>query len=233
MKKISTQVWLGLVCVILGFMITYQFKANNTVPIKTTTRRYEDMIKELESLKKQKDDLNAKVNEYQTKVDQYERAAADEDLSAKKMKEEIDNLRKLSGITDVEGPGVVITISLPVDAAQTPYSFIGYDILLDIVNGLNSTGSAEAISINDERFTGRTQIREIGNIIKINDARIDPTQPITIKAIGDSNILASALSMPGNVLSSIQSDGFVVDWKKKDNIQILKYSKSLEFKYIK
>lgn len=233
MKKIVSQVWLGLVCVILGFMLTFQFKASRSTQIKTSSRNYEEMAKELESLQKQKDDLNAKVKEYQDKVDQYEKAVADESLAAKKMKEEIDNLRKLAGLTDVTASGVVITIAPPLDAAQSMYSSIPYDIILDIVNELNATDEAEAISINEERYTGRTQIREVGNIIKINDARIDPTQPIKIKAIGDPDILYGAFSIPGSILEVTRSYGFEVELKKQDNINILKYSKSLNYKYIK
>ncbi len=233
MKKIVSQVWLGLVCIILGFMLTFQFKASRSAQIKPSSRNYEEMAKDLESLQKQKDDLNVKVKEYQDKVDQYEKAVADESLAAKKMKEEIDNLRKLAGLTDVEGPGVVITISPPLDASQSPYSYVPYDIILDVVNELNTTDETEAIAINDERYTGRTQVREIGNIIKINDARIDPTQPIIIKAIGKQSVLWGIFQMPGNILEVTRSYGFEVDIKKQDNIQILKYSKSLNYKYIK
>lgn len=233
MKKIVSQMWIGLICVILGFMITYQFKSFSSTQIKTSSRQYEDMTKELESLKKQKDDLNAMVKEYQNKVDEYEKAAADDSLYVKNMKDEIDNLRKLAGLTDVEGPGLEITISLPVDVTQSFYSYIRQDIILDVVNELNSTGSAEAISIQNERYTGRTQIREVGNIIKINDSRIDPTQPITIKAIGDPKILMGAFSIPGNILYAIEGEGYNVDLKEKGKIEILKYSKSLEYKYIK
>lgn len=233
MKKIVSQVWLGLVCVILGFMLTFQFKASRSVQSKTNSRNYEEMAKDLESLQKQKDDLNAKVKEYQDKVDQYEKAVADESLAAKKMKEEIDNLRILAGLTDVSGPGVVITISPPLDVTQSAYSYIPYDIILDIVNELNTTDEADAISINDERYTGRTQVREVGNIIKINDARIDPTQPIIIKAIGKQEVLWGAFTMPGSILEVSRGIGFEVDIKKQDNIQILKYSKSLAYKYIK
>lgn len=233
MKKIVSQIWLGLICIILGFMITYQFKSGSSTQIKSTSRQYEEMTKELESLKKQKDDLNARVKEYQDKVDAYEKAAADDSLYVKIMKEEIDNLSKLSGLTDVEGPGIEITISLPLDSAQSVYSSIDSNMLLNVVNELNATGEAEAIAIQDERYTGRTQIREVGNVIKINDQRIDPTQPITIKAIGDQDKLKGAFSIPGNILDIIQSDGFIAEWKEKDNVKILKYSKSIDYKYIK
>lgn len=233
MKKVVSQIWLGLICVILGFMITYQFKASSSTQSRTTTRQYEDMTKELESLKKQKDDLNIKVKEYQDKVDEFEKAAAKDSSYVKSMKDELDKLRHLAGLEDEEGPGIVITITPPVDVAQTDFSSIRSVFILNVVNELNSTNEAEAISINDERYTGRTQIREVANVIKINDARIDPNQPVIIKAIGDPNILFGAFSIPGNILEEIKSNGLDVKYEKKDKIKILKYSKNLEYKYIK
>lgn len=233
MKKITSQIWLGLICVILGFMITYQFKASSSTQNKYTTRQYEDMAKDLESLKKQKDDLNIKVKEYQDKVDEYEKAAAKDSSYVKSMKNDLDKLRHLAGLEDEEGPGIVITITPPADVAQTGYSSINSNMILNVVNELNSTNKAEAISINDERYTGRTQVREVVNVIKINDARIDPTQPVIIKAIGDPNILFGAFSIPGNVLDDIKSYGLDVKYEKKDKVKILKYSKNLEYKYLK
>jgi uncharacterized protein YlxW (UPF0749 family) len=233
MKKIVSQVWIGLICIILGFMITFQFKANSSTQIKNNTRKYEDMAKELESLQKQKDDLNGKVKEYQDKVDAYEKTAADDSAYVKNMKDELDKLRKLAGVEDDNGPGLVITISPPVDVTQSNFSPISYENILDVVNELNSTDEAEAIAINDQRYTGRTQIREVGNVIKINDERIDPTQEVTIKAIGDPDKLFGAFSIPGNILEYISSLGFDVKYKKQDNIKVLKYSKNIEFKYIK
>lgn len=233
MKKIVSQIWLGIICIILGFMITFQFKASSSTQIKNSARKLEDMSKELESLNKQKDDLNAKVNEYQAKVDEYEKAAANDSTYAKNMKNELDKLRILSGVEDVHGPGLLITISPPLDTTQSDYSSIGYDLILFVVNEINSTNEAEAIAINDERYTGRTAIREVGNVIKINDQKIDPTQQVIIKAIGKPDALKGAFSIPGNILEQIKSLGFDVKYIKQDDIKILKYSKSLEYKYIK
>lgn len=233
MKKFVSQIWLGLICVILGFMITFQFKASSSAQNRPNSRQFEDMAKELESLQKQKDDLNAKVKEYQDKVDEYEKAAADESAYVKNMKEELDDLRHLAGLEDEEGPGIVITLSLPVDMSQGWASMIPYNLVLEVVNEINSIDEAEAISINDERYTSRTQIREVGNIIKINDGRIDPTQPIKIKAIGDPDILYSAFSIPGNILDQASELGIEAKREKKDSINILAYNKKLNYKYVK
>lgn len=236
MKKISSQIIMGIVCLILGVMIAFQFKVNNN-PKKNSYRQVDDMAKEIESLKKHKDELTKQVSEYQKKVDEYEAAAADVSLTAKKMKEELEGLRKLAGLTDVEGEGIVITltsdISVGENITETDVSGVNYLDIIDIVNEINSSKVAEAISINEERYTGRTQIRPIANVIMINDLKVSPYDTFTIKAIGDPDVLEAVFKMPENILDILKAAGFKVKCEKAKDIKILKYNKKLEFNYIK
>lgn len=233
MKKISSQIGLGLVCVILGFMITFQFKVNYSSKNQISTRQISDLSNEIETLKKSKEDLTLKVQEYEAKVDEYEKAAADVDATAGKMKEELESLRKLSGLTNVEGPGIIITLTPPSGELDPAYEGLDYRSLIDIVNESNSA-YAEAISINEERYTSRTQVRLAGMVIKINDTSFNPIKPFEIKVIGDPDLLAGAFDMPGNILEYIRTTtGWNVDIKKVETVKILKYTKSLDYKYIK
>lgn len=232
MKKLVSQIWLAIICIILGFMITIQFRATNSSQIKNSSRQFQDMVKTLESLQKQKEELNKTLDSYISKVNEYEKSAANESVVVKRLMEEIENLKNISGLEDENGPGIVITISRPADMAKDGlYPISSYYILL-LVNELNSSGVAEAISINEERFTSRTQIREVGNVIKINDTKIDPLGEIIVKVIGNPDKLAGVLNMPGNILDEIRENGFDAKPEKVDNVKILKYNMNLEFKYI-
>lgn len=79
------------------------------------------------------------------------------------------------GLTDVTGPGVILTIadsdidsSLVLDASD----FLIHDLdLLKVVNELKNAG-AEAISINNQRIILTTPIICGGNTININGERI-------------------------------------------------------------
>ncbi|WDU84118.1 DUF881 domain-containing protein [Caloramator sp. Dgby_cultured_2] len=166
------------------------------------------------------------------KIDEIEKSVASSNKVASQMKEELDQLRLLSGLTDVEGPGIEITITPVNDLSNKQASQVYYKDLIDIVNELNSAG-AEAISINDERFVGRTQIRQAGLSIKINDSKFDPTQPFVIKAIGDPAILEGAFKMPDSIIEILKKiGGFEIKIVRSDKIKILKYNKNLEYKYI-
>ena len=232
MKFKSSQIWIGIVCLILGFMITFQFRVVHNNYGSYSSRKFEDVVKETESLKKQRDELSAKVQEYQQKVDEIEKGAASESEIANKMKTELDNLKILSGQTDVEGQGVVITLTPSIDITSNQAPKVYSSDLLSIINELNSSG-AEAISINDERYVGRTQIREAGLVISINGSPFDPTKPFTIKAIGNSELLSKTFDLNGGIVDEMRNDGIQVKISKQDNVKILKYNKSLDYKYIK
>jgi uncharacterized protein YlxW (UPF0749 family) len=213
-------------------MVSYQLRYIKTPRYQYTTRQFENLVKETEDLKKQRDELLIKTQELQMKIDEIEKSVASSNKVASQMKEELDQLRLLSGLTDVEGPGIEITITPVNDLSNKQASQVYYKDLIDIVNELNSAG-AEAISINDERFVGRTQIRQAGLSIKINDSKFDPTQPFVIKAIGDPAILEGAFKMPDSIIEILKKiGGFEIKIVRSDKIKILKYNKNLEYKYI-
>lgn len=232
MKKIKSQLSLGLVCIILGLMLSFQLKATYNSSNVGKQRELRDISKELNDLRKQKSDLDQKLQAYQKKVDDYEKAAASQSDTAKMMKNEIDNLRFLSGLTDVQGQGIIITIQSVTDLSTRETLPIGASDIIDIVNELNSAG-AEAISINDERYVSRTQIRDIGDRVKINDTKFDPSQIVTIKAIGESDLLNGVFKLPGSIVEDLRNAGMEVKITPESNVKILKYNKPLDYKYMK
>ncbi|MEF9952667.1 MAG: DUF881 domain-containing protein [Clostridium sp.] len=234
MKGLKSKLSLGLVCLVLGIMLSFQFRMTNGGGTSLSSGRTGDNVtKEIEELNKQKKELSAKVEDYQKKVDEYEKSAAGSNSAAGKMKDELDNLRVLAGHTDVEGEGVVITISPVVDVTTKISTAIVDSDILDTVNELLSAG-AEAISINDERYVGNTQIRAAGNMIKVNSSKFDSQVPIVIKAIGNPKVLEGAFKIPSSVSDKIVKLS-VCDFKIEiqPNVKILKVSNKVEYKYIK
>lgn len=232
MKKIISNILLAAVCAIIGVMVTFQFRVTSNS--KSPSRGVGDLVKQVEELTKQRDELQKKTKEYEDKIDNYEKGIADESAVAKSMKAELDNAKKLSGLTDVEGPGIVMKLSPVADVLTGTVSKVIGEDLMQIINELNSSG-AEAISINDERYTSKTQMRDIGQgyVIKINGTSFDPSQPFVIKAIGDANILEGAFKLPGGIKDTLVTNGINVEITKQENVKIQRYNHSYEFKYIK
>ena len=105
---------------------------------------------------------------------------------------ELDYLKLISGLTDVSGEGVIITLN-DAEAANSEnvLDLIIHDLdILNVVNQLRLAG-ALAISINDERIIATSEQLCSGPTIKINNNRY--AVPYEIKAIGDSDAMYTAL----------------------------------------
>lgn len=227
MKKYISQISVALVCFILGFILTYQFKLfiKQSDTTKAVTGANADINAEIEQYKKEKQDLEKQINDLQTKVKDYEKSMASESDSSKQLLNELNQTRILTGTTDVQGNGIILYLD-PSDALATSTNddsnVITSNHLVFLVNKLIS-GGAEALSINDIRITPRTGIRNSGINIMINDEKISPKKKITIKAIGDKKLLKAAIEFPGAMddFKSITK----YSYETQDNIKILKYNK--------
>ncbi|MFU0823771.1 DUF881 domain-containing protein [Clostridium sp.] len=233
MNKLRSQISVGIVCVLLGFMITYQLKSIMKQQKEADDKRNVAQITvEMEQLKKQKQSLEDKVNELQTQIKSYEDAASNNDELTKEIVKKLEDTRILTGSVTVEGEGAIIYLTPQNEffgGTMEGPTIIDTD-LIRIVNELNAA-DAEAISINDIRITSRTGIRNAGNYITINDERISPYRRITIKAIGNKAKLKQALEFP-EVLNT-GFDGYEVKYEVVDKVQINKYDKSLKLEYAK
>ncbi|MCM0650411.1 DUF881 domain-containing protein [Clostridium swellfunianum] len=233
MKKYTSQISVALVCCILGFMLAYQFKIlNNQAKVFKAPETNSDITIEIEQYKKQKEQMQKNIDDLQGKLKSYEEAAANKNDESKALLEELETTRLLTGTKDVQGPGVVVYL--------TPNkSILGSDLqaeritdkhLVYIVNDLIA-GGAEAVSINDIRITPRTGIVVSGSDIRINGEKVSPMDRITIKAIGDKDVLYSVFTFPGalNEFKTVSK----ITYEKSDNITIKKYNKSFKFEYAK
>ncbi len=233
MKDLKSKISLGLVFLVFGLMLSFQFRITNFEKNATSPGRSGDSFaQEIDELTKQKQELSVKVEDYQKKIDEYEKSAASVDETASKMKDELDGLRVLAGLTDVEGEGVIITISPVMDVTTKILRPVQDRDILDTVNELLAAG-AEAISINDERHVSVTPIREAGNMIKVNSSKFSSAEPFVIKAIGNPKVLEGAFNMPLSVADVIRNQSgcdFKIESNKK--IKILKYNKSVDYKHI-
>lgn len=233
MRKISSQISVAIVCCILGFIVTYQFKMltkqNSNI---TLSKDSADITVEIEQYKEQKAELEKKVNDLQSELKNYENAAAGRSEASKALLKELEDTRTLMGSTDVQGEGVVIYLT-PNDSflSNNNIEHITDRHLVYLVNELRFAG-AEAISINDIRITGNSGIRNSGNYIIVDgDEKISPNSRVVIKAIGDKNLLYSDLSFP-EVFADFK--GICdIKFEKSDSMTIGKYNKAFKLNFAK
>lgn len=146
--------------------------------------------------------LQQQVKELREKNTEYETALAKQGGEAKALNNTLQDLKISSGLTELNGPGVVVTLKdsqakdLPPDATIIH----DYDILR-VVNELWNAG-AEAIAIGEQRVVTGTSIRCVGAVVRVNDFPM--AAPIPIRAIGDPVNLANALALPGGVIEELR-----------------------------
>ena len=97
-------------------------------------------------------------------------------------------LQVATGYTPVTGPGVRIVLDDAPGGDVT--QMVRDEDLALLVDGLWSAG-AEAISINDQRLTALSAIRNVGPAVHVNSKPVNP--PYTVQAIGDTLTLQADL----------------------------------------
>ena len=140
----------------------------------------------------------------------------------------------ISGDVDLEGAGIVLTITEEsVDRPVKRTDVIHDSDLLRIINDLRTSG-AEAISINDLRVYSRTGVKCNGPVVRLNGRT--KGAPFIIKAIGNSDKLYSAIKSPGTFASILETiNPIKLEIEQKEKVLVKKkidedkiiYSKTL------
>lgn len=124
----------------------------------------------------------------------------------------------VAGYAPVTGPGVKVVLDDPPDA--DPAQLVRDEDIAKLVDVLWSVG-AEAISVNGQRLTGLTAIRNRGPAVRVNSQPVNP--PYTILAIGDVSRMQAdfANSQRGREFQDLANDlGFRFDMENEDELTL-------------
>ena len=231
MKK--DYLWIGLICVVLGIILAQQAKIVQRDMLDGLSPRQKSgqVVGELQAVREEKQILQDQVEALENRIKEIESSESKESVLVKSLNEDLEKYKLFAGLTDVEGPGIVITIDNPPLDLSYAYdtNFVyDYKLLLDLVNELNA-GGAEAISVNGQRITAQSEIRAAGNLININ---LVPQQaPFVIKAIGSPDTLDGAITYRFGIISQIRDRRYLVEVKKADSVRIEKYGGLVDFRH--
>lgn len=235
MKKSNGKIAITMVSLFLGIILAIQFKTvNKTVGEGVLpTQRAQQLALELKKAQETRDAALKALDEAEEKIKLYEKGEADNNVYAENLYKDLEKYRMLAGYVDLEGPGIVLEIHEPPVDVQfgIEYSIADdLDLILQTISVLNAA-EAEAISINDQRYTAFTEIEKAGDHIEINGVSIGP--PIVIKAIGNPETLESALAIKRGIVWTLEYYDYNVHLTQEKNLQIPKYRKLKEFVYAK
>ena len=239
--KLVVIITIGIVCFLLALVIFMQFKVTKeTRETNIDTMQEAELRQQLANWKTQYDDIKQKNDEIQNTINSYNEESFSDNKTRETLEQELSTLEMALGLTDVEGPGVIITLTekkqseLAEDEDITP---IYAEDLIQIINYLKDAG-AEAISINDERVVNTTDIvdlltdsEKISDIIKMNSKHLR-TRDYTIKAIGNSSYLESSIFGKGGYVEQLDISGIKATIEKSNKVKILKFTGDYNVNYI-
>ena len=233
-KKIISLV-LGIMCFALTAGICIQVKTVNNINSKVSQNYEENNLRsEVLKYKEKYDNLLREIDEIDEQLLKEIDKATSNNSELEEANKKIIEGNKTIGLSEVNGTGVIITISdsdIDQNSVFDTSDLLVHDKdILKIVNELKNAG-AEAISINEQRIVNMSDIVYVNNsIIYVNQQRI--LAPYVIKAIGDSVTLESTLLGNGGYVETLKNIGFDVDIQRQSKVNIPHYNKEIGNKYI-
>ncbi len=233
-KKKSYSLVMFVTCIVLGIIISIQFKQDVEENPIITLSSIQQLENEVNNTKIEIKNLEEAIAKSQEELDNIKEAINKGNVS-QILNQQLYDMKIISGFTDLQGPGIIISID---DNNENYYpgnnvmDDIVHDIdILNIINDLKVAG-AEGISIKGQRVLASSEIHCGGPIIWVNKRSV--TTPFVIKAIGDPKMLHAAVSAPNTYGDILKNDYKIkITTKISDNVFIPKHWDIPQYKYAK
>ena len=228
----------SLILFVTALLVTLQVRTIKQSKSEITRLKSESELRdEINEWKDLYDSTMYRAKELESKINDYKNAESVSDQTIAMLDDELEKMKMLASVTEVTGSGIIVTLDdtkainqIAVDAGYyDPNVFVIHDSdILLAINELKAAG-CEAVSINGQRIVATTEIRCVGPVIQINGIRL--TAPFKISAIGNPDMLASALKLRGGIVDQLTQANIDVNIETSSSITIPKYEKVIEFKY--
>lgn len=188
-------IMIGALFLLLGLLITLAVVRPDGEVDEWRVARTEDLVQILDDLGERQVRLEAEAQRL-SEIERDLRAGSTAEALAE-ARRQLEALRVMTGTTPVVGPGLEIEITDPGDVVDSA-------VLVNAVQELRDAG-AEAIQVGDTRVVVDTWFADTDDGIVVSGQPL--SDPITIRAIGDPDTLAAAVSIPGGLAESVRTRG--------------------------
>ncbi|MEH7882862.1 DUF881 domain-containing protein [Bacillus sp. JJ1609] len=226
-KKVnSNRVILSLVSLVLGFMVAFSYRvtqdeSNNGKGL--TNKQWEQHLNlrnELIDQEEKNRELQKELNAKQEKVRKIETNLSKEAQVFFNMAEDAEKYRMFLGKVKVSGKGVKVTLAdgeYDPDEENINNYLVHEHHVFKVINELYISGAA-AIAVNGQRISHNSYVLCTGPVITV-DGYQHPA-PFEITAIGDPNVLSSALNITGGIKDQLVNDQIVFSMEEMDDIKM-------------
>jgi uncharacterized protein YlxW (UPF0749 family) len=194
-RATRAQIVSSVLCAVLGFALVAQVRQSGETDLAgmrqgdlvrildETTTRGDALAQEAADLTRERDDLLSGSDRRQAALDALRRSAETQGI--------------LAGRLPAEGPGVIVTLTES-DGTIKPFT------MLNMLEEMRNAG-AEAIQLNDQRITASSAFTGSRGAVVLDGVEL--TEPYRWIAIGDPDIIAPALQIPGGAMAQVRNDG--------------------------
>lgn len=228
MRKNHFLYGLTLICVLLGMIIGVQYNTVKKQNGLSENERLTELTATLKKVQEENTALQGRLKEKEKTIEDYENGL-NFGATIGNLQSELEQLRQFAGLTEVQGAGVLVTMndSSTKKGGDSNAYLVHAEDILSVINELNVAG-AEAISINGQRIVGKSSVSCAGSIVMVNGERV--AAPFEIKAVGDGDIMQSALKFPGGVVDNLAPWGIEINISEEANVIVPPYTQSVLWK---
>lgn len=232
MKKILSRIAILLTFIVLGFIITLQFRNVQEDYTFVSLKTISDLQAQINRETKEIENLKEFATSNRNRLQEYSDAIKTDGSIRDVLVNDLKNMKMISGFVDLEGPGIIVKLNdseRDLYEGENPNDVVVHeqDVVI-IVNELKIAG-AEAISINGQRIMYLSEIKCSGPTITINDHIYG--QPFIIKAIGDPATLDAAIKSPDSYSALVRSYGLTVESQTSPWVRISKYQGEIAMRF--
>lgn len=218
MNDVMKKIMFGLISTLLGILISMSIREKSEIMSPMSIEKIENYNRELNVVENQINVDKEIISHIKSSIEEKSSPAYQDELK-RSLQNELKELKILSGEYDIKGEGIVIMID---DSKNEDYKNTNLGIIHDIdimiiLNELKAAG-VDAISINDVRVMGNSEIKCMGPTVKV-DGHSKAT-PFIIKAVGDMEMIYNIMSDKNSYINLLETT-YYMDVKVEKNKNII------------
>lgn len=224
--KVSNKILLASATLVLGFMISLHLNVASEVEERDTRDLWEIRSLLIEEQSRQQE-LQEEYNRLETIKREYETSSHSGQINT--LRESIQMLELEAGLTRVEGEGIVISLQPNYGGSEIEDGFpeLDSELLNRLINELNVYG-ATAIAVEEERVVNHSAIRDVDQLVFINQRPIKDL-PIEIRVLtDDANRLQNYMEVSQSKLEfSLQNIDLLIE--TREDLSLPGYTDPIQF----
>lgn len=218
MNDVMKKIMFGLISTVLGILISMSIREKAEIMSPMSIEKIENYNRELNVVENQINVDKEIISHIKSSIEEKSSPAYQDELK-RSLQNELKELKILSSEYDIKGEGIVIMID---DSKNEDYKNTNLGIIHDIdimiiLNELKAAG-VDAISINDVRVMGDSEIKCMGPTVKV-DGHSKAT-PFIIKAVGDMEMIYNIMSDKNSYINLLETT-YYMDVKVEKNKNII------------